>query len=200
MTDTKADSKIKTIEISLQDVAITGKYNPALFLPQSQFGKETQVADIIQQGLETPEMRKILHRTLLANDENTSDLFSTRNHKAADFKLVKLEKCAYCNQACAQEKLLTYFTLIHSADLLFSEMSKLGEALTKKEDTEKFKIKCFQVWQIETNVRDVRFREPLVINAGCLLVVLTRCDACMNGGKGKESGSNGGPKVEVIDE
>jgi hypothetical protein len=175
-------TKSNTKEVSIQDVAVDGKYNPALFLPATPLGKDALCQEAVQHGLETIEVRKFIQRVLLeAKSDQCSDLFKTRNRLASEFKLATVNKCSYCNKECSSEKLLIYSTLAHAEDQLIQELGKLVE---KKDGV----FKAALAFPLETRVRDVRFREPLVINAGCYLVLLTRCPTCINE-----------PKVEIIE-
>lgn len=173
--DTK-DTKEKTITPTIKDVAVDGKYNPALFLV-SQLGRDVTCQELIQRGMDTAEIRKMIHRTLIS--ENCSDLFKDRNHKASEFKLCQIETCSYCNRKVAPSTLYMYWTLTHLNDLLIQELVKSRDEKTKNSSVLKF----FVSESLEAKVRDVRVQDGVTINAGCYLTCVTRCLGCMEGAK-----------------
>ncbi len=180
--DTKANStaETKTITPTIKDVAVDGKYNPGLFL-QSQLGRDVVCQELIQRGMDTAEIRKMIHKTLISSNGGSvcSDLFKDRNHKASDFKLVSIETCSYCNKKVAPSSLLMYWTLTHVQDLLIQEFMKSRDEKTKASAV----LKYFVCESLEAKVRDVRVQDGITVNAGCYLTCITRCGQCLENTK-----------------
>lgn len=184
-------SETKTVTPTIKDVAVDGRYNPALFLA-SQLGRDVICQELIQRGMETVEVRKMLHRTLIANSSNCSDLFKDRNHKTTDFKLGTINTCSYCGKEQGTSSLYLYWTLVHVNDLLIQEMLKSRDEKQKNSAVLKF----FVSEPLEAKVRDVRTQDGITINAGCFLVGLTRCVSCM----GKSEQSEHSEKIVCVDD
>jgi hypothetical protein len=186
-SDSKSDKKEKTQEVTIQDVAIDGKYNPALFIPATQFGMDGILQSLIQRGLDSVEVRKLIHRDLIdAKSDRCSDVFRERNHKSSDFKLANIDTCCYCGVKSSSGGPLAgalsgsaehylFFTVAHIDDILLKEAMKLKDEKTR--DSCAFKL--VNVWSLETKVRDVRSQDPLIVNGGCVFVGLSRCSKCM---------------------
>ncbi len=181
---TRGSADDKTVSVTLKDVAIDGKYNPALFLP-SKLGTDAICQALINRGMDTVEMRRFVQRDLIdAKSSRCSDLFRDRKHMASDFKLGRLETCSYCGKKVDPSKLYLFFTLVQVEDLLFQEFMKSKDEKTR--DLCAFKYLLIQ--SLETKVRDVRWQDGFTINGGCALFCPSRCVDCMEG-----------PKISVVE-
>lgn len=167
--------------ITVQDVAVDGKYNPALFVPGVLLGRDGRCAAVVQKGLETIDARHLVQEALIHNGKACSKLFQMRNCLASELKIATASLCSYCGGSDEtvkqtdeknEHKLWLYITIANESDPILAELSKLKD---KKESV----FKGALVWSLETKVRDVRLTDPLIVNEGCVLIALTRCSKCM---------------------
>jgi hypothetical protein len=178
MAATTQETKEKTFNVKFEDVVLDAKYNPALFLPSSRLGMDATCQSMINRGMESAEVRRLIQRDLLAvKSYRCSDLFSGRNMKSTDFKLSKLDTCSYCGKQCDQSNLLLYFTIAHADDELIREILKRNDEKTR----DSCALKHVTIASLETKIRDVRSQEPFVVNRECALLCLARCADCMIG-------------------
>ena len=176
--------------VNIEEIIIEGKYNPALFLPVNR-AFDSYCQELIQRGLDTNETREDVQTDLIAKTARCSDRFRKRNRKVSDVKFSELNTCSYCDKKYQDlSKLLVYFLIAHTGkDPIVEELKKKMDPKTKDACI----LKTVVGWTLETKIRDVRSVDPMVMNAGCILMAPVRCEECMS------TKPPGGAKIEIVD-